>query len=83
MKSRIITNEPTTPEIDWYVPQIVNSEGLIVVTTGRQDEQTFEGIVLVDASDEPSYTALMGRRDWRKECFTPCKLPLTITFEND
>lgn len=83
MKSRIVNPQPPTPEIDWSIAQIVDSKGLIVLTTGRQDGQTFEGIVLVDASDEPSYTALMGRRDWRKEWFVPCQLPLTITFEND
>lgn len=83
MKSKIVNPQPHTPKIDWSKPQLVDSNGLIVATTGNHSEGNFEGIVFVDARDVPNRKTFLYSKGWEKSAFAPCRLPLTITFEND
>jgi hypothetical protein len=83
MKSRIVKTEPTPPEIDWSKPQLVESKERVVATTGKHSKLSFEGMVIVERMACPVYPILDFSDKWDKGSFTPCKLPLTVTFEND
>lgn len=77
MKVTIKTTEPQSMEIDWSKPMIVknNHNGEIYVrTTGKHKGLYFEGINIVTGE------CLNNRF---KRNFTPCTLPVTITFENE
>jgi len=82
IKTTLVPPPNKAKEIDWSNRQIVhkvNNPDLVILTTRKHSEKTFEGIVLTNET----YAVGFLKSDWFKENFTPITTPITITFENE
>lgn len=74
MKVTIQTTAPQSRKIDWSKPMVVTDGKIYVRTNGEYSLKCFAGTCLSSFG----YFSL-----WAKELFTPCTVPITVTFENE
>lgn len=76
--TKIVSIDKSKNEINWNVPQWVKSGDVIVCTTGRHTDDTFQGFCLPDSN----YINGDFSSSWSKEQFKLLDKPHTIVIEN-